>query len=183
MSTITRMWLGFAALCAGIIHLALVASSPLPIAILLGVLGGAECVWGVVTFVRVRILFPRVVLVASLTPILLWGSLVASAAVSKNPAVASYLGFDSMALASALGLFLAVVLAVSVRRGTDFTQPTRAVSAPRYLIGVLVGGMLAATIVTPALGATEAGKYAQPMESMPGMYSGASTTLVIAKQH
>ena len=179
MSTITRMWLGFAALCAGIIHLALVASSPLPIAILLAVIGGAECAWGLATFVRVRIVFPRIALVASLTPVLLWGSLVGSAAVSKNPGVASYLGFQAMALASMLGLFTAVTLAVAVRRGTDFSQPTSAVSATRYLSGVIVGGIVAAIIVTPALSATDAGRYAKPMDSMSGMTMGASATLVI----
>jgi hypothetical protein len=183
MSTITRMWLGFAALCAGIIHLALVGSSPGPIAVLLAILGGVECVWGVATFIRVRILLPRVVLGASLAPILLWGALAASASVSHNPAVASFLGFDSMALASVLDLFVSMVLAVAVRRGTDFTQPTRAISAPRYLIGVFVGGLVAAIIVTPALSATDAGKYATPMDAMPGMSVGAGTSLVISASH
>ncbi len=180
MSTITRMWLGFAALCAGIIHLALIGSSPLPVAALLTIIGVAEGAWGLATFVRVRILFPRAALVAALVPILLWGVLVAAAAASKTPAVASYLGFDSMALASFFGLFIAIVLAVQVRRGTDFTVPTRESSAPRYLLGVVIGGLLAAAIVTPALSASDAGKYAKPMDEMPGMSMGATSTLVIS---
>lgn len=183
MSTITRMWLGFAALCAGIIHVALVGSSPLPVAVLLGLIGLAELGWGLATFVRVRILLPRVVLVAALAPILLWGVLVAAAAVSRNPAVASYLGFDSMALASVLGLFVAIVLAVHLRRGTDFSRPTRDSTAPRYLLGVIIGGLLAASIVTPALSATDAGKYAKPMDAMPGMTVGAPATLVLHPAH
>jgi hypothetical protein len=183
MSTITRMWLGFAAFCAGIIHLALIASSPVPIGVLLAVIGAAECFWGLATFVRVRIPLPWIALPGALAPILLWGTLVACAAVSRNPAVASYLGFDSMAFASALGLFIAIVLAVAIRRGTDFTQPTRAISAPRYLIGVFAGGLLAALIVTPALSASDAGKYAKPMEAMMGMTTGGSTSLVISARH
>lgn len=183
MSTVTRMWLGFAALCAGIIHLALVASSPLTIALLLGVFGAAECAWGLATFVRVRILFPRASLALSLAPVLLWGVLCAAAAVSDSPAIASYLGFWAISLASVLGLFVALTLAIAVRRGTDLTQPTRAVSAPRYLAGVVVGGMLAAVIVTPALSATDAGHYAQPMGSMSGMTMGAPATLVIGPRH
>ena len=179
MSTVTRMWLGFAALCAGIIHLALIASSPLPVALSLGVLGVAEGAWGLTTFVRVRILFPRFVLAASLAPVLLWGSLVGAAAASGNPGVASYLGFRAMALASVLGLFVAITLAVAIRRGTDFSRPTRSVSAPRYLAGVIVGGMLAAAIITPALSATDAGRYAKPMGAMPGMTVGAAATLTI----
>jgi hypothetical protein len=179
MSTITRMWLGFAALCAGIIHLAMIGNSPLPIAILLAVIGALECVWGLVTFARDRLLFPRVVLVVALAPILLWGALVGSAVVSKDPAVSSYLGFEAMAIASGLGLFISVVLAVHVRIGTDFRVPTRETSAPRYLLGVFLGGLLAAAIVTPALSASDAGKYATPMDDMPGMSLGAPASLNI----
>jgi hypothetical protein len=182
MSTITRMWLGFSGLCAGIIHLALIGSSPVPVAALLGVIGTAEVVWGLATFIRTRIPFPRIALFGSLTPVLLWGALVAAAAVSHNPGVASFLGFDAMALAAVFGLFIAITLAVAVRRATDFSQPTRATSAPRYVAGVLVGGIVAAILVTPALSATDAGKYA-PIEAMPGMYMGPSTSLVIHTNH
>ncbi len=180
MSTITRMWLGFAALCAGIIHLALVGSSPAPVAVLLAVIGTAECAWGLATFVRVRILAPRTVLVAALAPVLLWGVLVAAAAVSRNPAVASYLGFDSMALGSVLGLFISLTLAIHLRRGADLSAPTRDSSAPRYLLGVVAGGLLAAAIVTPALSASDAGRYAKPMDAMPGMTMGAPATPVLS---
>ena len=92
MSTITRMWIGFAALCAGIIHLALLTSAPLPIAIALGCIGSVECVWGVLTFIRTRILAPRIALFGSLVPTLLWGVLVSAASASGHPGVASYLG-------------------------------------------------------------------------------------------
>jgi hypothetical protein len=183
VSTIMRMWLGFATLCAGIIHLALIGSSPAPVAVVLAVIGVTECGWGLSTFVRVRILLPRVVLLAALAPILIWGVLVAAAAVSKNPAVASYLGFDSMALASILDLFTAIVLALHVRKGTDFSSPTRDTSAPRYLLGVVLGGLVAAAIVTPALSASDAGRYAKPMDAMPGMTIGAPATLVLGPAH
>jgi hypothetical protein len=183
MSTIIRMWLGFAALCAGIIHLAMIADSPVPIAILLAVIGVLECVWGLVTFVRTRLLFPRVVLVVALAPILLWAALVGSAAISNDPAVLSYLGFQAMAIASGLGLFISILLAVHVRLGTDFTVPTSETSAPRYLLGVFIGGLLAAAIVTPALSASDAGKYAQPMDAMPGMTMGEPASLTISGNH
>jgi hypothetical protein len=183
MSTITRMWLGFAALCAGIIHLAMIGNSPVPIAILLAVIGALECAWGLVTFVRTRLLFPRVVLVVALAPILLWGGLVGSASISNDPSVSSYLGFTAMAIASGLGLFISVLLAVKVRLGTDFSEPTRESSAPRYLLGVFVGGLLAAAIVTPALSASDAGKYAKPMDVMPGMSMGAASSLTISGHH
>jgi hypothetical protein len=182
MSTVTRMWLGFSGLCAGIIHLALIGSSPVPVALLLAIFGAAEVGWGLATFVRTRIPFPRIALFGSLTPVLLWGALVAAAAVSHNPGVASYLGFHAMALGAVFGLFIAITLAVAVRRGTDFGHPTRTISAPGYVAGVLVGGIVAAILVTPALSATDAGKYA-PIEAMPGMYMGPSTSLVIHSKH
>jgi hypothetical protein len=179
MSTITRMWLGFAALCTGIIHLALIGSSPVGIAIPLAIIGAAECTWGLLAFVRGRVPLPRLALFGSIAPVLLWGALVSLAVVAGQPGIASYLGFEAMALASVLGLFIAAVLAIHTRRGTDFGKPTRAITAPRYLAGVILGGMLAAAIVTPALAATDAGKYATPMDSMPGMSLGAATSLVL----
>jgi hypothetical protein len=177
MSTITRMWLGFAALGAGIIHLALIVSSPAPIAILIGLLGLAELAWGVVTFVRRSILLPRIALFGSLAPIVLWGVLVAAAAASHTPAISSYLGFEAMFAATVLDLFIAIVIAFQLRRGTDFNAPTRESSAPRYLIGVFVGGLIAALIVTPALSATDAGKYAKNGDFM-GMHMGAPTLVI-----
>jgi hypothetical protein len=166
MSTVVRMWLGLAAFSAGIIHLALTVSSPLPVAISLGVLGGAELIWGVLAFVRSRLVLPRVVLFAALAPTLFWAVLVAIAASANAPAVASYLGFEAMSIATLLGLFIAVVLAVHVRRRADFTLPTRETTTWRYLGGVVAGGILAAMIVTPALAATDAGRYAKPMGDM-----------------
>jgi hypothetical protein len=178
MSTITRMWLGFAALSAGIIHAALVVSSPLPVAILLGMFGLAEVAWGLVTFVRPKIVAARIVLLGALAPTVLWGVLVAVATIGNRPAIASYLGFSAMLFATVLGLFVSVVLAIHLRRGTDFTQPTRETTAPRYLFGVLVGGVLAAMIVTPALSATDAGKYARPMTEMTGMNLGLTSLAI-----
>ena len=173
------MWLGFAALGAGVIHLALVVSSPVPVAILLAIFGVVEIAWGVATFVRRSIARPRLALFGALAPTVLWGILVAAAAIGHTPAISSYLGFEAMFAATGLGLFLAIVIAVELRRNIDFAAPTREASAPRYLLGVFVGGLLAALIVTPALSATDAGKYAKPMNEM-GMNMGA-TSLVIHK--
>jgi hypothetical protein len=176
------MWIGFAALCAGIIHLALITSAPLPVAIILATLGGIECIWGLVTFVRSRILAPRIALFGALVPTLLWGTLVAAASASHNPSVASYLGFGAMATATVLGLFIAIALAVQFRKGTDFSQSTRQPNAPVYLVGVVAGGIVAALLITPALAATDAGKYAPPMSDMFGMHLGA-TSLTIKADH
>ena len=46
MPPVTRMWLAFAAICTGIIHAALAATAPLPLAVPLALLGLAELAWG-----------------------------------------------------------------------------------------------------------------------------------------
>ena len=162
MSTITRTWLAFAALGTGMIHLALVISSPLPIAVVLLILGLIEFGWGVLTFVRERIAHPRWVLLGALLPILLWGLLTAIATALEAPAIASSLGLTALGFATLLELFVAGTLAVQLRRGVDFSAPSRMPSAVRYLSGLLVGGLVVAAMTTPALAATEAGVYAQP---------------------
>jgi hypothetical protein len=182
MSTITRMWMGFAAVCAGIIHLALVVSSPLPVGILLTIIGIVECAWGVLTFIRERLIAPRIVLIASLVPTILWGVLVGVATEAQTPAIASYLGFAAMISATVFELFISIIIAVQIRRGVDLAAATRPSSAVRYLLGVVIGGVLAAMLVTPALAATDAGKYAKPMGDMAGMNMGAPA-LVIPSNH
>ena len=162
MSTVTRTWLAFAALGTGMIHLALVISSPLPIAAILLLLGLVEFAWGVLTFIRERISYPRWVLFGALLPILLWGLLAAAATALEAPAIASSLGLAALGFATLLELFIAVVLAVQFRRGVDFSKPSKMPSPVRYLSGLLVGGLVVAALTTPALAATEAGVYAQP---------------------
>jgi hypothetical protein len=162
VSTVTRTWLAFAALGTGMIHLALVISSPLPIAAILLLLGLVEFAWGVLTFIRERISYPRWVLFGALLPILLWGLLAAAATALEAPAIASSLGLAALGFATVLELFVAVVLAVQLRRGVDFSKPSRMPSPVRYLSGLLVGGLVVAALTTPALAATEAGVYAQP---------------------
>lgn len=162
MSTVTRTWLAFAAIGIGMIHLALVISSPLPIAVVLAILGLVEFAWGVMTFVRERIAFPRLVLAGALAPILLWGLLVAAATALKDAELSSSLGLTALGIATLLELFVAGTIAVQLRRGVDFSTPSRTPAAGRYLLGLTVGGLIVAGLTTPALAATEAGAYAQP---------------------
>lgn len=166
MSAITRTWLAFAAFGAGLIHLALVITSPLPVALVLIVIGATELAWAVLTFTKERIAVPRVVMAGAVVPILLWAVIVAAAAVSHSPAVASYLGFSALGTATIFELFIAIVIAVHLRRGTDFSQSTRMPAAGRYLLGLGIGALVVGSILTPALSATDAGRYAKPMGDM-----------------
>jgi hypothetical protein len=162
MPTITRTWVAFAAIGTGLIHLALVIGSPLPLGIVLAVLGLVEFGWGVLTFARETVAFPRVALVLAIAPVVLWGLLLVSSALSATPELAGSLRLLPLGIATLFELFIAGVLAVRLRRGSDTEEPTRPPSIARYLVGLIVGGLVVAGLTTPALGATEAGTFGQP---------------------
>jgi hypothetical protein len=162
VSSITRTWLAFAAIGAGLVHLALVISSPLPVGAVEAILGFVEFGWGVLTFSRERIAYPRAVLFGALVPLMLWALLVGIATAFRTPEIASSLGFVALGIATVLELFIAVTIAIHIRRGTDFRSIPRAPSAGRYLVGLAVGAVVVAALTTPALANTEAGTFAVP---------------------
>lgn len=162
MSTITRTWLAFAAIGTALIHLALVVGSPLPIGIALAGLGFAELGWGVLTFIRERIVAPRTVLVGAIAPIVLWSLLIVSASLFENAQLATSIGLVPLAIATIFELFIAAVVGVYLRRHAETRPAPPMPVAWRYLSGVFVGGLAVAMLTTPALAATDAGLYAQP---------------------
>ena len=163
MSTITRTWLAFAAVGTGLIHFALVVGSPLPLGIVLGVIGLAEFGWGVMTFARETVPFPRAVLIGALVPLLGWGLLLVTSTVAEDPALAASLPFLPLAVATLFELFIAVVMALHLRRLADASRPApRVPGVARYLVGLAIGGLVVAGLTTPALAATPAGSVAQP---------------------
>jgi hypothetical protein len=176
---ITRSWLAFAAVGAGIIHLAMVFGSPLVFGALLLGLGLAEISWGVALLVRDRMVVPRLAQAGAIAPLMLWAMLVVAATLLGAPAIAAPLLFLPMAIAAVFELFVCAVLSVLFRRlaRADRPAPTRApASAVRYLSAVLAAGILVGALTTPALAATQAGSVALEhggtmggMMNMPGM--------------
>jgi len=162
MPTITRTWLAFAAIGAGLIHVALVIGSPLALGLPLATLGLVEFGWGVLTFAREDVMLPRVAMVVSLTPVLLWGLLLAVAAVGEMPVLAASLPFIPFAIATVFNLFIAGVLALHLRRRTASHERARPPGVARYLIGLVAGALVVAALTTPALAATQAGEFAAP---------------------
>lgn len=165
MSLITRSWLSFAAIGAGIIHLALVISSPLPAGIVLALLGLGEITWGIAILVRDRLLVPRIAQVGAIAPLVLWSLLVVVATLLNSPGIASPMRFLPMGIAAIFELFVAGVLSAYLRRQADSAQsadeaPAQPASAARYLAAVLIGGVLVGALTTPALAATQAGAVA-----------------------
>jgi hypothetical protein len=160
MSTITRTWLAFAAVGTGLIHFALVVGSPLALGVILAIIGLLEFGWGVLTFARETVPFPRLVLVGALAPLLGWGALLVISTAAEDPAIASALPFFPLAVASLFELFIATVVAVHLRRASEVSPV--APSVARYLLGLAAGALVVAALTTPALAATAAGSVAQP---------------------
>ena len=145
MSPIVRGWIAFAAVGAGLIHLALVISAPLLGGVLLAGVGIAEFAWGVMVMFDERFLVPRIAVVAVLAPIGLWIAALLLDAESFRP--------FPLAIATLFELFIAIALAMMLRR----PRAPRAVSTRRYTLGLAAGAVVAALLTGPALGATAAG--------------------------
>ena len=173
MSVITRSWLSFSAIGAGVIHLALVISSPLAIGIPLVLLGVAELTWGVLILVTDRLLWPRLAQAGAITPLLLWSLLTVTATLLTAPQITSSLRFLPMAIATIFELFIAGVLSVVLRRQSETDTATqteteteqsspvgKSASAVKYLSAVIIAGVLVGALTTPALAATQAGTVA-----------------------
>lgn len=146
MSPIVRGWVAFAAVGAGLIHLALVISAPLLGGVLLATVGIVEFAWGVMVMFDERFLVPRIAVVAALAPIGLWIAALLLDTFSFRP--------FPLAIASLFELFIAIAIAVSLRR----PRAAQATSTRRYVVGLAAGAVVAGLLTGPALGATEAGQ-------------------------
>jgi hypothetical protein len=164
MSPVTRMWLAIAAICTGLIHAALAATAPLPLAVLLTVLALTELAWGVVTFMRDRIAAPAAVLAIALVPLAGWAAILLAAAAGGAAALLEPFPLLPMTVAGGFELFVALVLGRRPRNGARSTlaDSPKPVPAGRFLAALFAGALASAALVTPALAATEAGAGAVP---------------------
>jgi hypothetical protein len=155
MNAVVRGWLGFFALGAGLVHLALVIGSPLVVGIPLLLVGAAEFAWGVFAFTAPAVPLARVARVAALVPILGWVVLL----VLGGGAIGG-LRVLPLLVASLLDLAIAIGITWILRR-----DPARAavpLRPARYLLSLGAGALVVAALTTPALAATEAGGAANP---------------------
>ena len=167
MIPISRLWCAFAAIGAGTIHLAVGASAPVLLSVILVALGVAELGWGVATLVRGRYLMPNQALIGALLPLVVWAVAAGLGSTSAVPADVTVLPVFPMTVATLFGLFVAGSLAVtrrgSGRRGRVSDGGVEA--APqrwRFLAALTLGGVLVSGLTTPALAATDAGTQAVP---------------------
>ncbi len=139
MSAVTRSWVAFAAVGAGLIHLALVISAPLLGGVLLAAIGIAEFAWGVLVMFDERFLVPRIAVVAALAPVALWIAALVLGVQSFRPA--------PLAIATLFELFIALAIAVSLRRA----RVAAPVATGRFVIGLLVGAVVVGALTATAL--------------------------------
>ena len=156
MSAVVRGWLGFVALGAGLVHLALVIGSPLAVGIPLVLIGAAEFAWGVFAFTAPALPLPRVARVVALVPILGWAAVLVLGGIGAIGG----LRVLPMLVASLLDLAIAIGITWILRR--DPATPPVPLRPGRYLLSLGAGALVVATLTTPALAATEAGEVAIP---------------------
>ena len=147
---------------AGLIHLAIAAGSPLGAAIGMGALGAVELGWGLAVLARGSVLFPTAALIGSLAPVALWGLLATARVAGGESALTDFLPLGPLTAASVLNLAVALLLAIDRRPRPVKAHADSAARPGRYLLGMVLGAMAVAGIVTPALAATNAGMYAVP---------------------
>ena len=172
MAVLIRTWLGFAALGAGLIHLAVAAGAPSLLLATFAVLGAAEVAWGVAALGRRTVPIPRTALAAATLPTLVWVGLLlagspgthgaahaAGAHASGAMAAAAALPLGPMLTGTVLDLAVAAVLAIRLRRARpEVPSPEPGVWA--YLGGVFGGAGVIFALTSAALGATVVGRSA-----------------------
>lgn len=154
----TPAWSAVAAWGAGLLEIALGAGAVTGsegglavrgIGVLLVALGAAALGWGAATLARGRVVVPRAGVVGTVV-----GIAVSAAALLVDPGRVSVI-----AVAAASVLLLAVAAACGRTMRTDARSEAAEPTAPRVSV-LLVAAFVVAGIVTPALGATEAGLMA-----------------------
>jgi hypothetical protein len=156
VTAVVRAWLGFLALGAGLIHLALVIGSDLPVGIPLLVIGVAEFGWGVFAFTAPALPFPAVARIGAIVPIFGWVILLL-----VGPVFAVGVRILPILVASLLDVAIAVGITVVLRRRAR-AEPESPMRPGRYLLALGAGALVVAALTTPALAATEAGDAAVP---------------------
>ena len=161
--SVLRSWLGFLAIGAGLVHVALAVGSPPPVAAVLVLVGVAEFGWGALTIARPTPPVPRLARAAAFVPVIGWALLLVVAGADSLGPLTSSAQLLPLLVASLFDLLVAGGLTVMFRRATP-TTPATALAATahpgRRLVAVIIGALMIAAITAPALAATEAGQLA-----------------------
>ncbi len=148
---VIRTLAGVTAIGAGIVHLALVPGTVLPLLLVLAVIGAAQVTWGVVALVRRSVPAPSLALLGGIAPAFLFplAAVGGDALLSALP-TAALLGATVLSLGAA---FLVALHQRAERRQAEPRRSRPAVVLPALALGVAV----IAGIATPAIAASELG--------------------------
>lgn len=172
--SVLRSWLGFLAIGAGLVHVALAVGSPPPVAAALLLVGVSEFGWGTLAVARPAPPVPRIGRAAAFVPVIGWALLLVVAGTDSLGPLTSSTQLLPMLVASLFDLLAAGGLTAILRRpAPDATTPAAAATIPpaatapaatahpaRRLVAVIAGGLVIAAITAAALAATEAGQLA-----------------------
>jgi hypothetical protein len=156
MTTITRCWLAFAAIGTGLVHVALVGGAPLPLGVVLGLIGLIEFGWGVLTFARDDIAHPAIALAGAVSPVIAWGLLLVAATASRTREVAAALPLIPLLIATLFELFIAVTIAIHLRRVAENRAAPRVRGMRTKVLAVVAGGLVVTALTASALAAAQA---------------------------
>lgn len=170
MRDMTRTWPALCALGAGLVHLAISASSPWWWSLALISIGALEVAWSLMYLIRGTPVMPRGMLAVSLSPVAVLGSLVVLGLMTQHAsAMTMHTGITaaltvpvlSFTAATVLDLVVAGSCAVHLRRSrTAAPAPIHQPGPVRAITGILLGAALVALITVPALGSTDVGHEA-----------------------
>lgn len=153
-----RQWPALSSWGAGLIHIAIAASSPPVWAVALGLLGLIELAWGTSALRAGQVRHAPRVLAASLGAV----------ALSAAAGVAGVMPWLPLGSALVMLLIIAAAAAAGSRRqrhadASLAARPSQVAHRPmRALLGLLLGALLVSGLTTPALAMTNAGENAVP---------------------
>ena len=165
--TVLRSWLGFLAIGAGLVHVALAVGSPPAVAAALVLVGVAEFGWGALTIARPTPPVPPFARAAAFVPVIGWALLLVVAGTDSLGPLTSSTQLLPMLVASLFDLLVAGGLTAMLRRATPAGRASSA-HPGRRLVAVIIGALVVAAITAPALAETEAGKLAGTGTSFDG---------------
>jgi hypothetical protein len=153
---LTRIWIAFAALGAGLIHLAVAAAAPPALLVVFLLLGAAEVAWSVGTMLRSSFPTRSLALVGAILGLVVWASaLVLGEAIGVTVDTLPPLALGS---ASVLDIVVAIAMTASLRRSPDASPaPATEPAAGWTVLGITVGALAMVGLALPAIGQTQAG--------------------------
>ncbi len=157
--SVLRSWLGFLAIGAGLVHVALAVGSPPPVAAALLLVGVAEFGWGALAIARPTPPVPRYARAAAFAPVIGWALLLIVAGTDSLGPLTSSTQLLPMLVASLFDLLVAGGLTAMLRPAAP-AAPAASAHTGRRLVAVIIGALVIAAITAPALAATEAGQLA-----------------------